>query len=86
MFWATPQAYDHEDLIWFQQQLGRNVARATDRICTVRSAETDRRGGQLMEAAELLNGNQVRGNSEGVICRIGAELRGTRDDHHGLSL
>jgi uncharacterized protein YbjT (DUF2867 family) len=28
LYWATPQAYDQEDLVWFQHQLGRNVARA----------------------------------------------------------
>ena len=28
LFWATPQAYHHEDLCWFQKQLGRNVASA----------------------------------------------------------
>lgn len=28
LFWATPQAYEHADLIWFQNQLGRNVASA----------------------------------------------------------
>ncbi len=31
LFWATPQAYDHEDLVWFQRQLGRNAARAIEK-------------------------------------------------------
>lgn len=28
LFWATPQAYQHRDLVWFQNQLAKNVARA----------------------------------------------------------
>jgi uncharacterized protein YbjT (DUF2867 family) len=30
LFWATPQAYAHRDIVWFQIQLAKNLARAIE--------------------------------------------------------
>ena len=56
LFWATPQAYDHEDLIWFQRQLGRNAARAIEKNSIPRVVNISSLGAQHDKGTGVVKG------------------------------